>query len=510
MSGEPARSWVVRIPCPQCGDGVVVASAATGARCRSCGSAHLVTGHGGPTVLVVPDRVANAEEARQVFVADLQARRAVELGLALGRDRGASSVATGAPEPDTRAADAGEALAARWGERLDAETRVLSDVRLLAPTCHLAGRLWEGVIGRDRAGTKVRQARVRAVEGAARACEASLPLPDMGALSWVQELWPWPASGQDVAPVLEPVGLDERFAALGARLDRVSPFAGVEPALRHAVLWVTARAVVMRPFHVLRLACRGRSLAVLVDGGARTCVVALEDAEALRIERAPRLARPGSLPGALGLRPMRCPECGGDLPLQRFEEVRLCRTCGRAFSHEGGRLHRVAYRVEARGLSGDTALLPFWRLRFRLQEVGGEIITSLGQLRGKLRRRHAEPIDGSDGRDTLDVPAFRSGGRARLADVLWRRPCEGEPGPHRTLDGPVSPGSGLPRPARLISIGPAEATALARLALLLGLGERDLAGASIPNLRALLGDSRIDVSAPTLVLREVSRAHLRA
>lgn len=76
---------------------------------------------------------------------------------------------------------------------------------------------------------------------------------------------------------------------------------------------------------------------------------------------------PGGAPQIVGLRPLVCPNCGGDLPVEPDDVIFLCGTCSRAWQIHGVELtetpHEIAHVGSATAARSDGALyLPFWRL----------------------------------------------------------------------------------------------------------------------------------------------------
>jgi hypothetical protein len=483
-----------------------VPAAASGARCGHCGTAHLVVGRSELEALVVADRVADGSDARRAVVEDLGRRRLVELSF------GHASLAAGGAEPllglsamsvDDHAHRVDAAVvaeAATWAARLDTETEVVDHLVLLAPYLHLSARVWEGSVARSRDGRKISRLSVRRVELSGRAFGDEPELPEMGALSALRELHV-PDSVRAGFPILPVDRIGERLDELRRRALLAHGDGSLECLARSNAFWGVRRLLVLRPFHLLTVRIRGEVRTVLVDGAARACSGTLSSDAAARLVALAHAAAPALPSSRLTLRPMRCPVCAGPLPLQRAEEVRFCRTCGRAFSVVGSDLVPVAYSLlEARDRGRSE--LPFWRIPFALCDpADGSRLESLAALHERLRNPKAATA--GHGREPIEVPAFRFLERRwpleRARHLLEREPAPEVP--RRPQGGDAD----RARPSRIVAIPAAEALAVARVALLLTCGERTLAGAAPGRIRQLLFTAPLELGAPSLVLRSFAR-----
>ena len=70
----------------------------------------------------------------------------------------------------------------------------------------------------------------------------------------------------------------------------------------------------------------------------------------------------------VGFIPLKCPECGWDLPFHAYNVIHLCTTCGRSWRERRGTFQEVSYDVvKEQGERGDLfAYLPFWRFTVSL------------------------------------------------------------------------------------------------------------------------------------------------
>jgi DNA-directed RNA polymerase subunit RPC12/RpoP len=80
----------------------------------------------------------------------------------------------------------------------------------------------------------------------------------------------------------------------------------------------------------------------------------------------------------VGLRPLVCPNCGGDLPVEPDDVIFFCATCSRAWQIHGvdltetpHEIAQVAAKTPTAGPAADLVYLPFWRLDATEPSAGG-------------------------------------------------------------------------------------------------------------------------------------------
>lgn len=501
------------LPCPACAAPVLVAGRASAVRCDHCATAHLVVGRTEILTLALPDRITDGSDALAAFLADMQARRLGEIAV----DR---SPAHDADDPlgselaarlhrrlDAWAGDAAEAVhaadAAAWAARLGRATELVAHRRLLAPYWHLSARLVEAVVGRDEHDDKHASAATAELELAAGAFAEDLPLPQLGRLSWLRDLEPVPVAALPGLPALRLASGPETLATRVRRAARQRLVRHLTPLLRHALAIPRQRHLVLRPLHLLALRCRGRALHVLVEGASRRIVERLPAGAARALWSAEQEPLPGELGSVLGLRPMRCPDCGWDLPLEPLGEARFCRGCGRAVAVDGLHATSIPYAAEAAdGLESPCILLPFWRFDLRLEVAAGDRpACTLGEILELL----AEGCAGRTVPESLDVPAFRPLDRHRAAALCQPLFALGVAPGGRLVEGPVRGAMGFVYPERPVTVPAWEAHHLARTALLLALPASVLLRAPAARIERVVLRSRLELGTPRLVLRRFRR-----
>lgn len=511
--------------CPACGGEVALSTFDRAARCPFCDVPHLVFGRDPATPVTLPNRIHGDDDLLAAILEDWARRRWVERSLALPGgnperldplgEEGSRLAHAALDEmlPGTLAPGSGLPEAVLTAEvaaetsRLLRETRLVSSTAFHAPYWHLAGRVWDTAIGRAPDGFKRAAAAVRGLELSRNAFDDDLPVPGMGSLAGLPGIRPLGAARTADFPHLaisRPSGaLDDAITrALSAR----PSLAGLTVIGRRRTFWPGESHLVFRPFSVAEIEGPGGRRRLLVDGAARSVVGLLGDEEDARLRRAlrPRLeaGTPGSAGARLGLRPMRCPDCAGPLPLDRRGEIRFCTTCGRAIRVIGDRLETVPHLLEPPPERGTPIWLPFWRFDFRLADPrDGQVVDSIAKLRERIGGRPTIRADRSRKGDRLDVPAFRPLDRRRATEVFQFLFAAGRAPAKELLVGPGRVEAGFATPARFVALQEAEAASVARAALLLRLSEQDLTNASPVRIESLLFEGRLELTTPQLVLR---------
>lgn len=170
--------------------------------------------------------------------------------------------------------------------------------------------------------------------------------------------------------------------------------------------------------HVVYRQVLGRILSViyfplwvveLTQGSERWLTVVDGVAESIVQPRAPialydLLARPaGGEPRTVGLRPLVCPNCGGNLPLEPDDVIFFCASCDRAWQIHGADLtetpHEIGEITGAESPAG-AVYLPFWRL----QPVAGP---AEGSWVPAFRYRRLKTLQDLAARLTAKPPAYR-------------------------------------------------------------------------------------------------------
>ena len=452
----------VAASCPGCGAKVPVPAASTAVRCESCGSAHLVLAGGGPLAARLAARTSPEEAAAlaRAALADEMRRR----------------------ERSGPAPEAGEPVA------FEAPVRVL------------LARVHDAAVVRGPAGDPAASVTARVSEAARSALAEPLAL---GTAPSPGEIDPAGLALAARGPVLAPPfdagepAWEEDALRLAAATTASSPV-----LVRRVAAFPLARLLLLRPALLVPVSSGRTRAAVLVDTAARQAVALLSAgaAESLRGSLAPR-PLPASPPPAL--RPMRCPACASPFPLDREGQLRVCPACRRAHLVAGRRLLPVAYEAELPPSPRGRLLVPAFRVAFALTDPrDGAELRSLAAVRARSGdARVAAP----EGPAPFDVPAFLPSDRRRERRGGQFLPALPEAA-HPLFEGPARAEAGFPDTRPVGALGPGEAVAVVRHALLAALPPRVVALASPRRLKALLLDAPLRVGPPRLVLRALARA----
>jgi len=95
--------------------------------------------------------------------------------------------------------------------------------------------------------------------------------------------------------------------------------------------------------------------------------------------------------------PFKCPNCGWDLPMHRFDVIHLCATCQRAWLERGGQFRAVTFEVAAprNGSGHPLVYLPFWVFQTEITSRGRTLrtVTDLHGFSYMFPTRVPQPAD---------------------------------------------------------------------------------------------------------------------
>lgn len=495
---EPVEDEVcIDLPCPSCGAAVSFPVYHGMARCRFCGSSHLVRRAQTTLVTVIPNQVKNEGDVitavtahlRHLKYLELYDRRVRPLVQRLAAQQEADARLAGAPQFDAvslaaiNSAEAGVDRAAdAFASRLAPHLKVLSWQAFLAPYWHRSGTLYQVAFGRQEDGGKRMEIAITHLEGSQPG--NALPLPEMGKLSYLKSLRPLLGAPEATLPAL-PVegGRDELAARLETMHDRRSSFPFRTIAVRGAFV-PRVDALVWRPWHAARVAVRDQPQEFLIDGAsARVAASSLPPLPSLR-EPPPPAAEE-----QIRLAPSRCPVCGADLTYVPDAAAHLCGNCFRLLDAAGRRFQPRSYLHEPP--APGHASLPFWRFPLALRTAEGAVLRDLAHLGDRLDGVLDQVGDRPQQQSYLFVPGFRLR-LTRAAVRFYRRLWPFLHGTRRALL--ASPFDHTTRPIELwpITLPAAEARVFGAMYVALSFTSRDLARAEIRGIRARFLDSTLE------------------
>jgi len=137
--------------------------------------------------------------------------------------------------------------------------------------------------------------------------------------------------------------------------------------------------IIYFPFWMMRLSLGAKGSVVLIlDAVANKVTRVLTDEQWRDMEE-----KTGRQPATVSFSrvffiPFKCPNCGWDLPLNRFDMIHLCGTCHRAWMEKGGRLKAVRFEAAAppEGLNESLVYLPFWVFHAEMTSNGQSLKTT--------------------------------------------------------------------------------------------------------------------------------------
>lgn len=121
-------------------------------------------------------------------------------------------------------------------------------------------------------------------------------------------------------------------------------------------------SVIYFPFWMIRLSLGKQSRILILDAVANTVTRAItpEQWEEMAAKAAKQPVRISF--SKVSFIPFKCPNCGWQLPLNRFDIIHVCGTCQQAWIERGGSFKVVRFEIAAppKALSQPLVYLPFW------------------------------------------------------------------------------------------------------------------------------------------------------
>lgn len=465
------------------------------AQCRFCGSRHLVQRDDSTLITVIPNRVTGEAAVASAVTAHLRHLKYLELYdrkvRPLVQQRAAQQAETPHPASSHRldsaslaAINAAEARITRaadaYAARLAPHLQVLAWSPFLAPYWHRSGTLYQVAFGRQEDGAKRMDLAITHIEGSQPGC--SVPLPEMGKLSYLRTLRPLRGAPEAALPALPLEGGREDLAArLETLHDRRASFSFRTITVRGTFV-PEVDALVWRPWHAVRVAVRQHPQEFLVDGASGR--VATGSPPPL-----PPFTEPPPPAGEqIRLAPSRCPVCGADLAFVPDAAAHLCRNCFRLLDTSGRRLRPRAYLRED-PCPGHVSV-PFWRFPLALRTAAGALIRDLAHLGDLLDGVLDQVGDRQQQQSHLFVPAFRlrlTRAAVRFYRRLWPLLHTDQRAPRAApFDTTSTPAETWP-----LTLPAGEARTFGAMYLALSFTSRDLARAEIRGVRARFLDATL-------------------
>jgi len=353
----------VATSCPSCGGSLEFPHGSTAARCGYCGSSHLVTGHGRTLSYFIPERIdlAGAVEralARLSARGDWQVREATLFFVPFHHFTGQDlywSMEEESPDEETERSlrinrPGGRGLGqfiGSLGEAPGQGAPLLTEKRFEMATRHIDRTL----PALDAPGLKV----------------ASLGLrPEVLKLSLFRK------------DELLKRGMVSPVRVAGEELERQ----GYAPARPEGIVArkviARSRSIIHFPFWIIEATARkgNEGVIAVVDGVSGD--VTNDAAPPGLLDSL--LAQDGNHFETVGMRPLKCPECGADLPLRPRDVIFFCAGCGKAWYIRETDLLQVPYSaIPPKGPAAGGEYFPYWVMEARVV-LNGETIGNKYEL----------------------------------------------------------------------------------------------------------------------------------
>lgn len=350
----------VATTCPSCGGSLEFPHGSTAVRCAFCGSSHLVTGHGRTLSYVIPERIdlrGAAERAQAKLDArggEWQVREATLFFVPFHHFTGQDLY---------------------W--RM--EEVAIGDGAERSPRANPLGALGLedfgfGAAPGEAAGYDAPHLTEKRFELATRHIDRTLPALDAPELNV-------PSLG--LRPEVLKLGLFQKDAvmkrgqvspvqAAGEELERQG-YAPARPEgiVAREVIGKT-RSIIHFPFWIVEAAARsGEEGGIVVVDGVSGDVTNSAASPGLLDSL---VARAGNQFETVGMRPLKCPDCGANLPVRARDVVFFCSGCGKAWYIQDTEMLQVPYScIPRKRTAAGGEYFPFWVMEARVFSNGGEI-----------------------------------------------------------------------------------------------------------------------------------------
>jgi ribosomal protein S27E len=261
---------------------------------------------------------------------------------------------------------------------------VLEKKLFFAPYWRVKGMVFRWIFGKDQQSHMIKELKTKHLDQTFPAYKGlSLGLRSLGIRPAAMRLHFFDPSRMSEMGAVMPVRLPfEEAVRQGASFTRV----GLDETSLHVHLESTRLvgerySIIYFPFWVIKAASGQERRILLLDAVANQVTRTLtQDAWEEMRRKADKAPIPFSFK-KVSFIPFKCPNCGWDLPLRRFDFIHLCTTCQRAWLERGGQFRAVAFEVAApsNGSGEPLVYLPFWVFHAQI-ESKGEIIKTVEDL----------------------------------------------------------------------------------------------------------------------------------
>jgi DNA-directed RNA polymerase subunit RPC12/RpoP/predicted Zn-ribbon and HTH transcriptional regulator len=328
--------------CPQCGADISFEEESTVIHCNYCGSALHITGRSG----VMRTYVAPQKDVKRI-------KKALRAAMKQG----------------------------------DAKRALVSEKKLFfAPYWRVKGMVFRWIFGKNVRGETIKELKTKQLDHSFPAYVGiNLGLRSLGIRPGALKLLFFdPSEMSKMGSIMKLVVTYNDAVRHGASLTEV----GLDETGIHTHLEVTRLigeryTLVYFPFWMIKLSVGQESRILILDAVANTVTRTLtqEQWEEMVAEVAQQPVRISF--DKVSFIPFNCPNCGWQLPLNRFNIIHLCGTCKRAWMERAGRFKPIGFEVAAppKGLSQDLVYLPFWVFQAEITS-NGQSLKTMADLQG--------------------------------------------------------------------------------------------------------------------------------
>ena len=265
---------------------------------------------------------------------------------------------------------------------LGSKKALISEKKLFfAPYWRVKGMVYKWVFGKDVQGELVKKLKTKHLDQSFPAyCGVNLGLRSLGIRPGTLKLPFFDREEMSKSNFVMEVELDFKEAVKqGSLLTQVGlDETGIQIYLEKTRIVGERYSIIYFPFWMVRLSLPGQKPSVLIlDAVANTVTRILTENQWEDMEARSKKARSSVNFSNIHFIAFKCPNCGWDLPLNRFDVIHLCGTCKQAWIEKGGRFRAVRFEIAAltQGTGQDVIYLPVWVFQAQITSHGKHLKT---------------------------------------------------------------------------------------------------------------------------------------
>lgn len=268
---------------------------------------------------------------------------------------------------------------------LGAKKALISEKKLLfAPYWRVKGMVYKWVFGKDVQGRLVKELKTKHLDQSFPAyCGVDLGLRSLGIRPGALKLPFFDREEMSKTGSVMKVELDFKEAVKqGSLLTEVGlDETDIQVYLERTRLVGERYNIIYFPFWMVRLSSGRKPRVLILDAVANTVTRVLTEEQWEVMEARSKKGRSRVNISKVGFIAFKCPNCGWDLPLNRFDVIHLCGTCKRAWIEQGGRFKGVRFEIAdlPQGARQDVIYLPVWVFQAHITS-NGQVLKTVADL----------------------------------------------------------------------------------------------------------------------------------